>query len=365
MQAFPGGRSWKWGIHPEARRDRLSWQYVVDDLELVPGAVGPQEAARAEALRYLGISETDRPLELNSKPGRELLEEPPRRILVLTGKESDAQADVTGTLRFPAEQVSLLHVPMTGMLTELVEVLNGLTRADADIVVIARGGGDPASMVGFDHRGIAQAIRECAVPVVTGIGHRKNVSAADLAARASYATPSAAAAAVNGCRFAGEPDLREKDRRIRQLGGELRRAKDECQRKEAVIQRALVERTSAQGAAEDLERALTRERIAAQAARRDLQSAQAALARTEWLGNQLQQTTAEREHLVAAAASRASSRRALGMATVLLALAFIVAAQVQEQHGWHRQGTWVVVTSLLIGAMVAMVRSWFPALGRR
>lgn len=292
----------------------------------MPGAVGPQEAARAEALRYLGISETDRPLELNPKPGRELLEEPPRRILVLTGKESDAQADVTGTLRFPAEQVSLLHVPMTGMLTELVEVLNGLTRADADIVVIARGGGDPASMVGFDHRGIAQAIRECAVPVVTGIGHRKNVSAADLAARASYATPSAAAAAVNGCRFAGEPDLREKDRQIRQLGGELRRAKDECQRKEAVIQRALVERSSAQKSAEDLGQSLRRERDATERLRRDLLGAQTAVAQASWQQAQLAQGAQERHFLAAAASRRTQTSRAMRNAVVLMVLGFIVSA---------------------------------------
>lgn len=65
-----------------------------------------------------------------------------------------------------------------------------------DLVVIARGGGHWRSMLGFQDEGLARAILESPVPVITGIGHRQDVSIADRAAIASFTTPTAAAVAI-------------------------------------------------------------------------------------------------------------------------------------------------------------------------
>lgn len=65
-----------------------------------------------------------------------------------------------------------------------------------DLVVITRGGGHWRSMRGFQDEGLARAILESPVPVITGIGHRQDVSIADRAAMASFTTPTAAAVAI-------------------------------------------------------------------------------------------------------------------------------------------------------------------------
>lgn len=65
-----------------------------------------------------------------------------------------------------------------------------------DLVVITRGGGHWRSMRGFQDEELARAILESPVPVITGIGHRQDVSIADRAAMASFTTPTAAAVAI-------------------------------------------------------------------------------------------------------------------------------------------------------------------------
>jgi exodeoxyribonuclease VII large subunit len=65
-----------------------------------------------------------------------------------------------------------------------------------DLVLLVRGGGARTDLAAFDTEGVARAIAECPVPVVTGIGHEVDRTVADEVAHSAHKTPTAAAASV-------------------------------------------------------------------------------------------------------------------------------------------------------------------------
>lgn len=62
-----------------------------------------------------------------------------------------------------------------------------------DIVVIIRGGGSQTDLSWFDNYNIAYYVTQFPIPVVTGIGHEKDLSVTDIAAAISLKTPTAVA----------------------------------------------------------------------------------------------------------------------------------------------------------------------------
>ena len=60
---------------------------------------------------------------------------------------------------------------------------------DYDIVVIVRGGGSNVDLTAFDDEDIARAIANFSLPVLTGIGHTRDRSIADMVAYADLKTP--------------------------------------------------------------------------------------------------------------------------------------------------------------------------------
>ncbi len=65
-----------------------------------------------------------------------------------------------------------------------------------DVVVVIRGGGSQVDLSCFDSYGIAAAIARCPLPVMTGLGHERDESVADLVANTRAKTPTAAAQAI-------------------------------------------------------------------------------------------------------------------------------------------------------------------------
>jgi exodeoxyribonuclease VII large subunit len=76
-------------------------------------------------------------------------------------------------------------------LSKLIEVFQSGQHYDA--VVITRGGGAQSDFLIFDNYNIGRAAAKFPIPIITGIGHQKNVSITDLMAHTNTKTPTKAA----------------------------------------------------------------------------------------------------------------------------------------------------------------------------
>ena len=99
-------------------------------------------------------------------------------------------------------ETRLFHAIMQGEQVEqsIIQALHCvhevmLQQADAfDAVVIIRGGGSTADLSGFDTLALAENVANFPLPVITGIGHERDMSVIDMVACRSLKTPTAVAA---------------------------------------------------------------------------------------------------------------------------------------------------------------------------
>ncbi len=202
----------------------------------------------------------------------------PRAIGLITGRDSDAEKDVTrnARLRWPAVPFVVRHALMQGaesaraVITALRELEAG---GDVDVIVIARGGGSVESLLPFSDEALIRAVHACTVPVVSAIGHEADSPILDLVADVRASTPTDAAKRVVPdvvAELAGVAGLRERarlavhswiDRERRHLA--QTRSRPVLARPTTLIdaQRAIVEDTLAR-ARHDLRHRLDRERDA-------------------------------------------------------------------------------------------------------
>ncbi|MCB1795327.1 MAG: exodeoxyribonuclease VII large subunit [Candidatus Competibacteraceae bacterium] len=146
----------------------------------------------------------------------------PRRIGVITSPSGAALRDVLSVLRrrFPTLPVLLYPVPVQGDgAAERIAATIRLAseRRDCDVLLLTRGGGSLEDLQAFNEEIVARAIIDCAVPLVSGIGHETDVTIADFAADLRAPTPTAAAELAS-------PDRQEWSRATRLLAERLERA---------------------------------------------------------------------------------------------------------------------------------------------
>jgi exodeoxyribonuclease VII large subunit len=125
----------------------------------------------------------------------------PRRIAVVTSPTGAAVQDVLNILarRFPPAAVLVYPTAVQGAAAApaIVQALQmASARMECDVLILARGGGSLEDLWAFNDERVARAIRACAIPVVTGIGHEIDFTIADFAADARAPTPSGAAELV-------------------------------------------------------------------------------------------------------------------------------------------------------------------------
>ncbi|MCL2438045.1 MAG: exodeoxyribonuclease VII large subunit [Coriobacteriia bacterium] len=125
----------------------------------------------------------------------------PRKIAVVTSPAGAVIHDITKTLarRWPFAEVLLFGVRVEGSEAEerIVEGLQAADVSQADVVILARGGGSFEDLLPFSSERVVRVIAAMQKPVVAGIGHEPDISLADHVADLRAPTPTAAAEVVS------------------------------------------------------------------------------------------------------------------------------------------------------------------------
>lgn len=122
----------------------------------------------------------------------------PTTIAVVSSPQAAAWGDIQRSLGQHHPGLRVLFSPATVQgETAPASIVAAIQRvADdgrAEVLILARGGGATEDLDCFDDERVVRAVATCPVPVVTGIGHQRDESLADLAADACAHTPTAAA----------------------------------------------------------------------------------------------------------------------------------------------------------------------------
>ena len=125
----------------------------------------------------------------------------PQIIAVVTSPSAAAWGDIQKTLhrRYPGLQVlfSPALVQGDGAPASIVAAIERVERdGRASVLLLSRGGGAVEELACFNDERVVRAVANCSLPVITGIGHQRDQSLADLVADACAHTPTAAAEQV-------------------------------------------------------------------------------------------------------------------------------------------------------------------------
>ncbi len=169
---------------------RGDFQLIVEHMEPAgAGKLAQQFEATRKKLNELGWFDQESKLSLPSMP---------QTIGVVTSPTGAAVQDVLQVLdrRYPQAQIIIYPTVVQGAASvpSIVKALNKAAhRKEVDVLLLVRGGGSLEDLWSFNDEQVAQAIKECPIPLVSGVGHEVDVTIADLVADVRAPTPSAAA----------------------------------------------------------------------------------------------------------------------------------------------------------------------------
>lgn len=185
---------------------------------------------KAEAMEPAGVGALQRAFEeLKQRLAKEglfdeALKRPlppfPRRIGVITSPTGAAVRDIVSTLRrrYPLAGVIVYPVPVQGeSAAERIADMLALAgrRAECEVLILARGGGSLEDLWSFNEETVARALRDCPLPVVSGVGHEVDFTIADFAADYRAPTPTGAAEAVSPDSLEWRQWLNQREHRLR------------------------------------------------------------------------------------------------------------------------------------------------------
>ena len=166
------------------------YQLYVDDMQ--PDGVG------ALNLAYEQLKEKLQKEGLFSKNHKNPLPPYPEKVGVITSPTGAAVRDIINVLgrRFPYAEIVFCPVLVQGdgahlQLTDAVNMFN--SERAADVIIIGRGGGSIEDLWEFNDEGLARAVYNSEIPVISAVGHETDFTICDFVADMRAPTPSAAA----------------------------------------------------------------------------------------------------------------------------------------------------------------------------
>lgn len=125
----------------------------------------------------------------------------PAVIGIVTSLQAAALQDMLRVLRtrYPLAEVIVSPTLVQGAeapaaIVRALELLN--QHGEADVILVARGGGSIEELWAFNEEIVARAIARSRIPVISGVGHETDFTIADFVADHRASTPTAAAAAA-------------------------------------------------------------------------------------------------------------------------------------------------------------------------
>ena len=205
-------------------RGRVSVFESRGQLQLIANALEPRGAGALQLafeqlkakLRAEGLFDAERKRPLPPFP---------RTVGVITSTQGAVLRDIATVSKRRHARLNLLVFPATVQgPTTAGDVMRGLHYFNeapemhrVDVIIIARGGGSAEDLNGFNDEGLARAIAESDIPVVSAVGHETDFTIADFVADLRAPTPSAAAELVTAAQHRIEEH-------VQSLGARLLRA---------------------------------------------------------------------------------------------------------------------------------------------
>jgi len=143
----------------------------------------------------------------------------PQRIGIVTSQQGAALRDILNILARRHHSANVLIYPAQvqgdAAAGEVMAGLRHFNRSGAvEVIIIARGGGSVEDLAAFNHEGLARAVAESEIPVISAIGHETDFTIVDFVADLRAPTPSAAAELVIRSRQEIEAQAEELHRRL-------------------------------------------------------------------------------------------------------------------------------------------------------
>ena len=122
----------------------------------------------------------------------------PRCIGIITSPQAAALRDILSTLQRRAPHIHIVVYPTpvqgNGAAQKIARSIElAATRNECDVLIVARGGGSIEDLWAFNDEQLAITIANCAIPIISGVGHETDFTIADFVADLRAATPTAAA----------------------------------------------------------------------------------------------------------------------------------------------------------------------------
>jgi exodeoxyribonuclease VII large subunit len=125
----------------------------------------------------------------------------PRRIGIVTSSQAAALRDILNILQRRHHTANLLIYPVQvqgdAAPSEISAGIRWFNKARAvEVIIVARGGGSIEDLAAFNHEGLARAVSQSHIPVISAVGHETDFTIIDFVSDLRAPTPSAAAELV-------------------------------------------------------------------------------------------------------------------------------------------------------------------------
>lgn len=145
----------------------------------------------------------------------------PKRIALVTGANTAALQDLlkTAYLRWPMIDIVLFETLVQGQeaAKHIIFALEKADESDADVIILARGGGSIEDLWAFNDEALALCIYQLKTPIITGIGHESDTTIADFVSDLRAATPTAAMILALPDQFEISEQLSQTQRKLYQI----------------------------------------------------------------------------------------------------------------------------------------------------